>query len=195
MSRSFGFEETSFGSKEQDPMIISGLLAAFGDLAADLGGGTISSINMFNHRITISIRHKIAFCIFLDNDDDETQGKFILNTFINAFFAIHGNLIGKENMIQDISIFEDMNDLLDNLPQIKNIYQIIETNPHPLSVTQIQEQYMATFPQAISKIQIWEVLRMLVLSDLIVEIDDQTKGILYRKKGELLKGLGFKIAI
>lgn len=185
LSRSFGF-------KEKDPVIISGLLAALSGLATDLGG-EIKSIDMFNHRVLISIDHGIAFTVIIDEDDNEDHGKFILEMLTNAFFAIHNNLIGKVDSLQDTTIFKDLDPLFNQLPILKNSYHLIEKSTTPQSVSEVQEKYWAKFQEHPTRVMIWEALHSLSLADRIVEVEDPEKGILYRKKGELLKSLGLKL--
>ncbi|MHA1145649.1 MAG: hypothetical protein ACTSRW_12990 [Candidatus Helarchaeota archaeon] len=186
ISRSYGFQE-------RDPVIISGLLAAFGDLAEELGG-SIKSINMFNHRILISIIHKIAFTVFIDENDDEEQAKYLLELFKDCFFALHGNLIGQEGVAIDLTQFEDLNSFLDQLPYIKLVHETIEKSSKPLSVSEVKETMKSVFDQPPPTVLIWMILRDLSKNDQIVQIDDSERGVLFRKKGELLKGLPFKIS-
>lgn len=180
----------SYEGTEKDPFLISGLLSAFSSFAQELGEKEIKSIQMGGHQIFMSLQENLIFTIFLDQDDEEVQGALILKSLINAFLAIYGTKLAPTAVI-DISIFEEFNPILDDLYLVKNFFDLIESTNNKLSLPELQKMYKEKFGSDIALTKCWQCLDFLVLNNVIVKVvkEYQTR---YRKKGELLKGLGLK---
>ncbi|MFX1299121.1 MAG: hypothetical protein ACFFD2_30205 [Promethearchaeota archaeon] len=180
----------SYESTEKDPFLVSGLLSAFSSFAQELGEKEIKSIQMHPHKIFMSLQQDLCFTIFLDQDDEEIQGELILKSLINAFLAIYGTKLAPTAVI-DISIFEEFESILDDLYLVKNFFELIESTTLKLTLPELQKKYKDKFGSDITLTKCWQCLDFLVLKNMIVKVVEeyQTR---YRKKGELLKGLGLK---
>ena len=179
----------AYGDLKNDPHLVSGFLSAVASFARELGEKEIRSIQMQPHKVFMSLRQDLCFTIFLDEHDDETQGKLILESLINSFLAIFGTHLDPTRPIE-LSIFRPFGEVLDDLYIVKNVYELIESTNKILSIPEIQKRYEKKFGD-ISLTKCWQSLNFLVRNDAIVEVTKDYE-IRYRKKGELLKGLGLK---
>ncbi|NVM31603.1 MAG: hypothetical protein HWN65_22390 [Candidatus Helarchaeota archaeon] len=179
----------AYGDLKNDPHLVSGFLSAVASFARELGEKEIRSIQMQPHKVFMSLRQDLCFTIFLDEDDDEMQGKLILESLINSFLALYGSKLDPTKPT-DLSIFRPFGEVLDDLYIVKNVHELIESTNKILSIPEIQKRYEKKFGD-ISLTKCWQSLNFLVRNDAIVEVTKDYE-IRYRKKGELLKGLGLK---
>ncbi len=180
----------AYGDSKNDPHLVSGFLSALASFAKELGEKEIRAVHMHPHKIFMGVRRDLRFTIFLDENDEETQGKLILQILINSFLAVFGSELNPDKLT-DISLFKEFKEVLDNLSAVKNIFELIESTNKLLSIPEIQIQYKEKFGSSISKTKCWQSLNFLVLHDAILEVSEDYQ-IRYRKKGEILKGLGLK---
>ncbi|HUX98484.1 MAG TPA: hypothetical protein VMV49_02905 [Candidatus Deferrimicrobium sp.] len=180
----------SYGFVEKDPTILSGLLSAFSNFAKELGEKEIRAIHMHPHKIFMSIRQEVLFTIFLDEADEDEQGKLILKKMIDAFLAIYGNTLDP-NKSHDLAIFYDFENILDELNIVKNVYEIVQSANNLISLPEVRKEYADLFKSSISASECWKSLDILVKENVIVEVSENLR-ILYRKKGDLLKGFELK---
>ncbi|MHA1650464.1 MAG: hypothetical protein ACTSYB_09725 [Candidatus Helarchaeota archaeon] len=173
----------------KDPNIVSGFLSAFSNFAKELGEGEIKSINMHRHMILMGIEGKLCFTTWFDQDDDELQGKLILEHIIEAFLAMYPNLNPKIPV--ELTTFEGFNEILEEMNHIKNVYELVESTNKILTIPEIQKMYKERFKIGISPARVWLALNFLVKNDAIRSVKENNQ-IRYRKKGELLKGLSLK---
>ncbi|MHA1132384.1 MAG: hypothetical protein ACTSQI_16750 [Candidatus Helarchaeota archaeon] len=174
----------------KDPNIVSGFLSAFTSFAKEIGEGEIRSIVMHNSLILMGIRQEICFTIFFDQDDDETQGKLILEDLISSFLAEYPKLDKRKPV--ELTAYIGFTKTLDRLALIKNVYEIIESTNVPRSIREIQDQYQEKFGTRIIQAVLQDAAEFLVEKDAVRKLKEG-KLSRYRKKGELLKGWGQKV--
>ena len=175
------------GGKE--PAIVSGFLAAFSSFAKEIGEGQIRSITMHNSLVLMAIQRDLCFAVFFDQDDDETQGKFILEKMIESFFLRYQDLLKQKHV--DLNEYQGFTKTLDKLVVMKNVYEIVESTSNLLTIKEIQTTYAEKFGENVAQAKLKDVAEVLVENDAIRKIT-QGKDICYRKKGELLKGFSAK---
>jgi hypothetical protein len=169
----------------KDPNIVSGFLSAFTSFAKEIGEGEIRSIVMHNSLILMGIQQEICFTVFFDQDDDEAQGKLILENIISAFLTEYPNLDKKRPV--ELTAYAGFTKILDNFALVKNVYEIIEATSTLRSIREIQEAYKQKFAAKISQIRLRNAAEFLVEKNAIRKLKEG-KEIRYRKRGELLKG-------
>jgi hypothetical protein len=180
----------SYGFVEKDPTLVSGLLSAFSNFAKELGEKEIRAIQMHPHKIFMSIRQEVLFTVFLDEADEDEQGKLILKKMIDAFLAIYGNMLDPAKS-HNLAMFYDFENILDELNTVKNVYEILESTNKLISLPEVQKEYSDRFNTNISASECWKSLDILVKENVIVEVSEKLR-ILYRKRGDFLKGLELK---
>ena len=183
----------SYGFQEKDMMILTGLLSAFENLTDDLGEGEIKNIIMHQHQILMEIEQDICFALFIDQDDDPKQGKFILDIMINAFFTIYkGSTLIIPGRLVEASEFNPFIRILDELVVLKNVFAILQASSKKLSIRQILDLYRRDYTPEITEYDIWQTTNILVRKEKIVR-SDEDEGIMFRKKGEILSKFKFKL--
>ncbi|MHA1785907.1 MAG: hypothetical protein ACTSVY_04480 [Candidatus Helarchaeota archaeon] len=183
----------SYGFKEKNMLILTGLLSAFENLTEDLGEGEIKNIIMHEHQILMEIKDDICFALFIDQEDDPKQGNVVLNLIINSFFTIYkGSKLIEPGRLIEASDFDPYLSILDDLAILKNIFAILESSSKKLSVFDILNLYLKEFNSEISIYDAWKALNMLECKEKIIKsVDDDL--ITFRKKGEILKKFSFKL--
>ena len=183
----------SYGFQEKDMMILTGLLSAFENLTDDLGEGEIKNIIMHQHQILMEIENDICFALFIDQDDDPKQGKFILDIMINAFFTIYkGSSLLVPGRLIEVSEFNPFLKVLDELVVLKNVFSIVEASAKKLNIHQILDLYRRDYTPEVDEYDIWMATKMLVRKEKIVR-SDEDQGVMFRKKGEILSKFKFKL--
>ncbi len=176
----------SYGFGDKDPNIVSGFLSAMSSFARELDEGELKSINMHKHIVLMSMFQKLCFTVFLDQEDDENQGRLILETLMNAFLSIFPELDPQTPV--ELGMYRGFDEILDELFLIKNVYEVVESTTKLLTLIEVQKDYKKLFGLNIDRPDAWKCLTFLVKNNAIVEVKRERQ-ILYRKKGELLKGL------
>ena len=180
----------TYGVASKDPHLVSGFLAALTSFAKELGEKEIRSITMQPHKIFMSLHQDLCFTMLLDQDVQEAHGTLILESLIDSFLSLYGEMLDPTQHIE-LSIFKTFEPILDDLNIIKNFFALIESSNKILSIPQLQKMYDKKYNDEIPLTQCWQSLNFLVLKDVIVKVTDgYTLG--YRKKGELLKKFGLK---
>ena len=169
----------------KDPNIVSGFLSAFTSFAKEIGEGEIRSIVMHNSLILMGIQQEICFTVFFDQDDDEAQGKLILENIISSFLTEYPNLDKKKPV--ELTAYIGFTKILDRLALVKNVFEIVETTSALRSIHDIQKAYQDQFGLKVSQAKLRDVAEFLVKKNAIRKLKEG-KNISYRKKGELLKG-------
>ncbi len=175
----------SYESGGKDPNIVSGFLSAFMSFAKEIGEGEIRSIVMHNSLILMGIQQEICFTAFFDQDDDEAQGKLILENIISSFLIEYPKLDKKKPV--ELTAYAGFTKILDNFALVKNVYELIEATSTLRSVREIQEAYQQKFTAKISQVRLRGAAEFLVEKNAIRKLKEG-KEIRYRKRGELLKG-------
>lgn len=177
----------SYEAQEKSPHLISGFLSALSSFVKEIGEKEIRSLQMHPHKVFMSVRQNLCFSIFMDKDDEEAQGELILKNLISSFLETYPNITPDTSF--DISQYSGFETAVDELYVLKNIYELVESTTSKLTPLEIQQLYEEKYGTRIPLLKCLQSLNFLVLNKAIVEVYDER---CYRKKGELLKGLGLK---